>query len=102
MWTTQDVSIAEIDEKIFKPNNYDMMKMNRELKFLAIREQNRRQHYMLQIMLGTGITGFSAYNATRMGVLSKNGRIGALAGLAFGPLTLYWGLSNRGQVDRVD
>ena len=73
----------EINEKIFKHYNYDGLQAYSELSLLA-RAENARKSLRAQMPIWLGVTGISAYNCTRLSVLSASGRIGAIGGLALG------------------
>ena len=51
---------------------------------MALYDTERRNSYNINKVFGLGVLGVSAYNCTRMGVLSKTGRVGSVAGVLLG------------------
>jgi len=79
----RDLNTKEIEENIFKFHNYDGVKMHRDLQLLE-KHDRAKKWTRATVPIWLGITGISAYNVTRFGVLSKTGQAGALAGLVLG------------------
>ena len=75
----------QITENVFKHYNYDGVAAHQDLQKIASADAARKQLRMTMPMW-FGMTVFSGYNVTRMGVLSNSGRIGAMAGLAVGAI----------------
>ncbi len=70
LWS--NLSSKDIHEKIYKFHNYDGVKMNRELHIIE-RHDRAKYYARASAPFWLGLTAFSAYNITRMGVLSKSG-----------------------------
>ena len=70
LWS--NLSSKDIHEHVYKFHNYDGVKMNRDLHI--IERHDRAKHYArASAPVWLGLTTFSAYNVTRIGVLSKSG-----------------------------
>lgn len=81
LWS--NLSTKDIREHIYKYHNYDGVKMNRDLQ--TIERHDRAKNYArASAPVWLGLTAFSAYNVTRIGVLSKSGQAAAVAGLVLG------------------
>ena len=74
-----------INHLIFKHYNYNGMEAEADLRTMAA-AYNARQTLKKSAPIWIGLTAFSAYNVSRMGVLSVSGRVGAISGLAFGSI----------------
>ena len=80
-----NLTCQDIDEKVFKHYNYDGLAAHADLQTI-IKADDAKQSLKLMAPMWVGMTGISAYNLTRMGVLSNSGRVGAIGGLAFGAI----------------
>ena len=80
---TQPMTCDDINEKVFKFHNYNGAQAYAELDLIA-RADQRRQQMRNSLPLFLGITAFSGYNLSRMGVLSASGRVGAGIGFVTG------------------
>ena len=81
LWS--NLNAKDIREKIYKVHNYDGVKMNRELQLIE-RHDRAKSYARGSAPVWLGLTAFSAYNITRIGVLSKTGQAAAVAGLLVG------------------
>jgi hypothetical protein len=79
------MTMQQIGEQIYKPNNWDGENAHKELDALRLKEEWQATR-KLYTPVYLGVAGISAYNVMRMGALSGSGRIAALAGLAWGSL----------------
>ncbi len=79
-----DLTMSEINATILNPNNGDMLASYNDLSTLAQMDRARQKFNLLFSTAGVGIFGVSAYNMTRMKVLSKTGKVGAVLGLYVG------------------
>ena len=84
----------QIDEHVFKHYNYNGEEAAADLHRIASAEKARRQ-LRASAPVWLGMTAFSAYNVSRMGVLSASGRIGALSGLVVGSCLTIASLSTK-------
>ena len=80
-------STQEMVDGLFKVNGYDGMKANADWQEMAMNQKVSRQLANDKyVFLSTGL--FSLYHCTRMGSLSKTGKVGA----PFGLFLSVWGL----------
>jgi hypothetical protein len=70
LWS--NLSTQDIREKVYEYHNYDGLKMNKELLIIE-RHERAKRIARASVPVWFGLTVFSAYNITRMGVLSKSG-----------------------------
>ena len=84
----RDLSCDELTQKVLKHHNYDGLRANQELRQLAWLYNIRQRNAVLHPLVGISMTGISAYNLSRMGVLSNSGKVGAVAGFCVGSLVL--------------
>ena len=84
----------QIDEHVFKHHNYNGMDAHNDLTLIASAERARR-FTQNSAPIWLGMTAFSGYNVTRMGVLSASGRVGAITGLAIGSLMTFAALNTK-------
>ena len=68
-----------------------MTKCHRELRLMALCDTERRNSYHLNRAFGLGVLAVSAYNCSRMGVLSRTGKIGSVAGVLLGITNYAYG-----------
>ena len=78
-----EMTCQQIDEHVFKHHNFDGLQAQDDLNTIVKADEARRSLRMTS-PVWIGMTGVSAYNMTRMGVLSNSGRMGAIAGLTVG------------------
>lgn len=81
LWS--NLSSNDIRTKVYEFHNYDGVKMNRDLQIIE-RHDRAKQYARASAPVWLGMTAFSAYNVTRMGVLSKTGQAAAVTGLLVG------------------
>ena len=77
------MSAEEINEKVFKHYNYNGLEAYADLSLIA-RAEASRASLRSTTPLFLGMTGVSAFNCTRLSVLSASGKMGAVGGLVFG------------------
>lgn len=82
----------EIEEKVFKAHGFNGEKMNKDLELVLMYEQARRRTYA-QAPIWMGVAGFSLYNISRFGVLSRTGQGAAVTGLLLGGYLSYSSLT---------
>ena len=79
------MTTQEIEENVWKHDNYDGVAASEDLATLA-RAHEARGQLRKSMPLWLGMSVVSGYNLTRMSVLSNTGRIGAIGGLAVGAI----------------
>ena len=87
---SKDLTWTQIESQILKPNNYDMRLCYSQLAWMAHYDSERRNTWLLNRVFGFGVLGISGYNLSRMGVLSKTGKAGAVAGIFVGLLNITY------------
>ncbi len=75
----------QINDQVWKHHNYNGLEASDDLATIA-RAHAARNSLRKSMPLWFGMTVFSGYNITRMGVLSNSGRMGAIGGLALGAI----------------
>lgn len=79
---------AEIHQNIYKFHNYDIDAVQADMHQLVIHDSFKKLARQ-STPLWLGVTAFSAYNITRLPVLSAQGKIAALGGCAYGLWMTY-------------
>lgn len=88
------MTVEQLDEHIFKHYNYNGIDAHQDLALIASAEKARKATRN-SAPIWLGMTAFSGYNMTRMGVLSASGRIGAITGLAIGSFMTFSALNTK-------
>ena len=73
---------------VLREHNYDMLSAYYTLRRVQMVEETRARHRKVFPALGLGITAFSAYNVSRIGVLTGTGKVAAMLGMVVGPILL--------------
>ena len=88
------MTVEQLDEHVFKHHNYSGMDAREDLALIASAEK-ARAFTRNSAPFWLGMTAFSGYNMTRMGVLSASGRIGAITGLTIGAFMSFSALNTK-------
>ena len=91
-----DVSVDDIKAQILAHHGGDMKMAHKEMYFISRYDRTRQKADFVFPVVGLGMTAISGFNVARMGVLSKTGKIGAIAGLITGPLMMARALPSSG------
>ena len=88
----RDLTCDELNKHIFNHYNYDCKEGYQDLMRVVHRERMKRL-YKDSSIIWIGMTGFSAYNLSRISALTGQGRVLAGLGLAFGGLNTIGSLT---------
>jgi hypothetical protein len=83
-----NLNSSQITEHILKFHDYDGLAADNDLKRLVIREQTNQKMQTI-VPLWYGLAGFSAYNLSRLPVLTPAGKMLSISGFAVGSLGVF-------------